>query len=83
VSMAGERLQVSNYTEISAVCTHPDHPGKGYARRLLLLHINRLLSASRIPFLHVKKDNLSAIGLYESVGFKTSRLLHVLMLRKK
>ena len=31
VAMAGERLKVPGYTEVSAVCTHPDHIGKGYA----------------------------------------------------
>ena len=39
VAMAGERLAVPGLSEISAVCTHPAHTGKGYARLLM----NRLL----------------------------------------
>ena len=35
VAMTGQRLHVTNYTEISAVCTHPDHLGKGYAAALI------------------------------------------------
>jgi predicted GNAT family acetyltransferase len=35
VAMAGERLKVPGYTEVTAVCTHPDHIGKGYARVLM------------------------------------------------
>ncbi|HVG42779.1 MAG TPA: GNAT family N-acetyltransferase, partial [Chitinophagaceae bacterium] len=31
VAMTGQRLHVAHFTEISAVCTHPDHLGKGYA----------------------------------------------------
>ncbi len=30
VAMAGRRLQLPGWTEISAVCTHPDHRGKGW-----------------------------------------------------
>src|SRR5581483_7293764 len=35
VAMAGERLKVPGYTEVSAVCTHPEHTGRGYARILM------------------------------------------------
>ena len=31
VAMAGERLKVPGFTEISGVCTHPDFRGRGYA----------------------------------------------------
>ncbi len=71
VAMAGQRLHAFNYAEISAVCTHPDHTGKGYARQLLLNQINRIKAASGIPFLHVRYDNHRAIKVYESLGFAT------------
>jgi predicted GNAT family acetyltransferase len=35
VAMAGERLKPYGYTEISAVCTHPDYRGRGYASSLV------------------------------------------------
>src|ERR1700692_1329008 len=35
VAMAGERLKVAGYTEVSAVCTHPEHTGRGYAGILM------------------------------------------------
>ncbi|WP_147102208.1 GNAT family N-acetyltransferase, partial [Pseudonocardia sulfidoxydans] len=35
VAMAGERLHPPGWTEISAVCTHPDHRGQGLATRLV------------------------------------------------
>ncbi len=39
VAMAGERLHLPGYTEVSAVCTHPDFQGRGYARELMsILH---------------------------------------------
>jgi ribosomal protein S18 acetylase RimI-like enzyme len=72
-AMAGQRLHVFNYAEISAVCTHPEHTGKGYARRLLLNQVNRIKAASEIPFLHVRYDNERAVKVYESLGFSTRR----------
>ncbi len=33
--MAGERLHIKGYTEVSAVCTDPAHLGKGYASHLM------------------------------------------------
>jgi ribosomal protein S18 acetylase RimI-like enzyme len=71
VAMAGQRLHAFNYAEISAVCTHPDYLGKGYAGKLLLHQVNRIKAASCIPFLHVRDDNERAIKVYERVGFFT------------
>ena len=34
-AMAGERMRLDGYQELSAVCTHPDYTGRGYAQRLL------------------------------------------------
>jgi len=69
VAMAGQRLHIFNYAEISAVCTHPDYLGRGYARQLLLYQMNRIIAASEIPFLHVRNDNERAIKVYHSLGF--------------
>jgi ribosomal protein S18 acetylase RimI-like enzyme len=69
VAMTGERLHVYNFTEVSAVCTHPGFLGKGYASILLDHQVNLILAAGQIPFLHVKADNHRAIFLYERVGF--------------
>ena len=35
VAMTGERMKPGNYTEMTAVCVHPDHRGRGYAQALL------------------------------------------------
>jgi len=80
VAMAGQRLQPDPYTEISAVCTHPDHLGKGYAARLVRSQIRKILGTSRIPFLHVYPDNISACKLYEKLGFQTRKHMLVYVL---
>ncbi|MEO6283136.1 MAG: GNAT family N-acetyltransferase [Dyadobacter sp.] len=81
VAMAGQRLHPEGFAEISAVCTHPDHLGKGYARHLLLRQVNRIQQTNEKPFLHVKADNVRAIGVYESLGFviRTEIFFYVLV----
>lgn len=69
IAMAGHRFNPIPYIEISAVCTHPDHLGNGYAYRLLHEQIKRILDKEQIPFLHVRNDNVAAIKLYQKLGF--------------
>ena len=69
VAMAGERLKVPGYTEVSAVCTHPDYLGRGYAGALMTEIMRRIRERGETPFLHVRADNARAIALYERLGF--------------
>jgi ribosomal protein S18 acetylase RimI-like enzyme len=69
VAMAGERMWVDDCREVSAVCTHPDAQGRGYARMLIARVVNRMLRAGETPFLHVESPNRRAIDLYRSLGF--------------
>src|SRR5450755_1244543 len=32
VAMAGERMKPANYTEMTAICVHPSHRGRGYGQ---------------------------------------------------
>ena len=50
VAMAGERMWVGDFREVSAVCTHPDARGRGYASALMARVINRMLRAGQTPF---------------------------------
>ena len=82
VAMAGERLKVPGYTEVSAVCTHPDHTGRGYAGMLMTDVMRRIRDRGEIPFLHVRQDNVGAIQLYRKLGFCERVLAHFVVLRK-
>lgn len=82
VAMAGERLKIPGYTEVSAVCTHPEHTGRGYARVLMTEVMQRILGRGETPFLHVREDNLNAIALYHKLGFTERMLLYTVALRK-
>ncbi|USQ94724.1 GNAT family N-acetyltransferase [Caulobacter sp. RL271] len=70
VAMAGERMRPDGYTEASGVCVHPDHRGKGYAARLLREVTAKILARGEKAFLHSYADNATAIGLYESLGYR-------------
>jgi ribosomal protein S18 acetylase RimI-like enzyme len=69
VAAAGERMRMDDFTEVSAVVTHPDYGGRGYAKQLVAHVVNKNLAAGKIPYLHVAEHNLPAIGLYEKLGF--------------
>jgi ribosomal protein S18 acetylase RimI-like enzyme len=69
VAMAGERMWIGDCREVSAICTHPDAQGRGYARALTGRVVNRMLRAGQTPFLHVYSTNTRAIEVYEALGF--------------
>lgn len=79
-AMTGERMAPGNYTEMTAVCVHPDFRGRGYAQALLWAVSRRIAARGEIPFLHVFSDNASAIALYERQGMTLRRRLHVTVL---
>lgn len=67
-AMAGERLRLSGFTEISAVCTHPDFRGRGYAKALVTMVAEKIMSGGKMPFLHVNPDNGAKV-VYAKLGF--------------
>jgi predicted GNAT family acetyltransferase len=83
VAMTGERMKPGNFTEMTAVCVHPDHRGRGYAQALLGAVARGIVARGEIPFLHVFSNNESAIALYRRQGMEIRRRLHVTVLRKK
>lgn len=82
-AMTGQRMHVDNYTEISAVCTHPDHLGKGYAAALMLHQLDLIHSQGQKAFLHVREDNSRAIALYERLGFKVNRPMNFYFMKRR
>lgn len=73
VAMAGERFRLNGWTEISAVCTKPDHRGQGLASALMGALIASIQRRSERAFLHVLSTNTGAIKLYEELGFRVRR----------
>jgi predicted GNAT family acetyltransferase len=87
VAMAGERMKLfdtkmGGFTEVSGVCTHPGHRGKGYAGGLMRIVAERIRARGETPFLHVYADNAGAIALYETLGFRFRVALHFTLISR-
>ncbi len=80
--MAGERMRPEGFCEVSGVCTHPEHRGRGYAGRLMRLVARRILERGETPFLHCFETNAGAIALYETLGFRARRRLVLTILKR-
>jgi len=63
-AMAGERMHIGRYHEVSGVCTHPDFRGRGLAGALMSVIAARMVARGETPFLHSYADNHAAIALY-------------------
>jgi len=83
VAMAGERMKPGNYTEMTAICVHPAHRGRGYAQALMGAIARQIVARGESPFLHVFSSNASAIALYQRQGMRIRRRLHVTVLKKQ
>jgi len=81
VSMAGHRMRVPGHVEVSAVCTHPDARGHGYARTLMLRVMADIRAEGLTPFLHTWAFNHNAIRIYTDLGFVLRYSMHVAVLR--
>jgi ribosomal protein S18 acetylase RimI-like enzyme len=73
IAVTGERMKMNKSTEVSAVVTHPEHAGKGYAKQLVAHTVNNIFDQGKAPYLHVAETNIGAIRLYEKLGFRTRR----------
>jgi len=77
VAMAGERMKPDGFTEVSAVCTHPEFRGQGYAAALMRIVMDRIGARGETPFLHVYASNTGAISVYETLGFRFRRRMTI------
>jgi len=82
-AMTGERLHLEGYTEVTAVCTHPDFAGRGYARALVKIMMAEIRKRGDVPFLHVRPNNVRAVGLYENLGFRATKINHLVVVRRR
>ncbi len=83
VAMAGERLHLNGYTEISAVCTDESIRKRGLATRLVRAIAAGIEAHDETPILHVASENVGAIRVYEAVGFDTRAAYDFVMVRPR
>jgi len=73
VAMAGERMRLTGYCELSAIVTDPGYTGKGYAQKLITYICAVHFREGIRSMLHVALSNERAIRLYEHMGFRHRR----------
>ncbi|MDE3143140.1 MAG: GNAT family N-acetyltransferase [Bacteroidota bacterium] len=83
VAMGGERLHLDRFTEISAICTHPDFRGHGYGAAITHHLAQSVIQKGQIPFLHARVDNIKAIDIYERLGFEIRSTIQFYIIRRK
>ena len=83
VAMAGQRTHLPKFVEVSAVCTHPDARGRGYARKLIARVMDEIHQRGKTAFLHSFADNYPAIRAYESLGFTQRRTFELAVLKNR
>lgn len=81
VAITGERMHLDGFTEITAVCAHPDYRGRGYPRDLIRAVSRDIVNRGETPFLHVYSGNAPALALYRRLGFELRRTLRMTILR--
>ena len=80
IAMAGERMRVPGFAEVSGVCTHPDHRGRGHAKRLMQIVAQAMLERGETPFLHVYAAHEATVALYETLGFRIRARMHMMVI---
>lgn len=83
IAMAGERLRMNGFSEISAICTKPEYLGRGYASLLLSKASDRTIQEGNTPFLHVRTDNVRAIQVYQKLGFTINADVYFAIIKKR
>jgi predicted GNAT family acetyltransferase len=81
IAMAGERMKITGFSELSGVCTHAEYRGRGLARILSQIITKRILERGEIPFLHTYQGNDVALRLYEGLGYKSRAIVHLTVLK--
>lgn len=79
IIIGGEMVSVGSVTPtdhaalIGIVATREPYRNRGYATSVVSALLESVLAINELVLIHVLKDNLSARGVYEKVGFKPFR----------
>lgn len=76
VAMAGLRMHLPGYREITTVGTMPGFEGRGYSTAVVAALAERIRARNEQAFLTVNVDNPGAIAIYHRLGFRERTRLH-------
>ena len=82
IAMAGERMRMPGFTEVSGVCTHPEWRGRGLAGALMRIVAQAIVDRGDTPFLHAYAAHDKTIALYRSLGFEVRAELPMMVVGK-
>lgn len=82
-AMGGTRMNLDGYQELSAICTHPDHRGRGLAARISRRLLRHIRAEGDRAFLHTESDNLAAQSIYEKLGFELRARIPIRLLQRE
>jgi predicted GNAT family acetyltransferase len=82
IAMAGERMHIDGYVELSAVCVRDEYRGQGLAGRLVNVLRTSIEARGDTPFLHVRSNNQAAIRLYERLGFEVRQAFRLVAIKR-
>ncbi|QGW26723.1 GNAT family N-acetyltransferase [Phnomibacter ginsenosidimutans] len=83
IAMGGERLKVPGYTEVSAICTHPEYRGRQLARHILSHVSQQIIHRGEVPFLHSLTTNEPALKVYQQLGYRLNRNIFFAIVEKQ
>jgi ribosomal protein S18 acetylase RimI-like enzyme len=83
VAMAGERMRVEGFGEVSGVCVDPSVRGEGLGAVVTLAAAHGIRERGDHAMLHVREGNEAAHRLYRRIGFEVRRLVTVAVFRRE
>lgn len=83
VAMAGQRMRVPGFAELSGLCTHPGFQGRGLGKLLFRFVAGQISARGETVFLHAYAANSFAISLYETLGFALRTEMNLAVVRRR
>jgi predicted GNAT family acetyltransferase len=82
VAMAGQRMRMTGFSELSGLCTHPDFQRRGLGTLLFRFVAGEISARDEIVFLHAYASNAPAISLYKALGFQLRTRLNLRVVKR-
>jgi predicted GNAT family acetyltransferase len=82
VAMAGQRMRVSGFAELSGLCAHPEFQGRGLGTLLFRFVAGEIAARQETAFLHAFEGNTHAIALYKTLGFSVRSMMNLRIVKR-
>jgi ribosomal protein S18 acetylase RimI-like enzyme len=83
VAMAGQRMRLTGFAELSGLCTHPAFRGRGLGTLLFRFVSGEISARGETVFLHAFASNTPAISLYAALGFRLRTEMNLRVVKRR